>query len=89
MNKIKALIVKICTSVTSWDEIILTVLGLRLMFGYIEGWMNEIKPYIVKHFKSVTSLDEKTLMFNRMKIWVTWLDEITPKVYTLVLNLSR
>ena len=59
------------------------------MFGYIEGWMNEIKAYIVKNFTSATSLDEKTLMFNRMKIWVTWLDKITPKVYTLVLNSSR
>ena len=59
------------------------------MFGYIEGWMNKIKAYIVKNFTSATSLDEKTLMFNRMKIWVTWLDEITPKVYTLVLNSSR
>ena len=59
------------------------------MFGYIEGWMNKIKAYIVKKFTLVTSLDEKTLMFNRMKIWVTWLDEITPKFYTLVLNSSR
>ena len=59
------------------------------MYGYIEGWMNKIKAYIVKIFISVTSLDKKTLMFNRMKIWVTWLDEITPKVSTLVLNSSR
>ena len=59
------------------------------MYGYIEGWMNKIKAYIVKNFTSVTSLDEKTLMFNRMKIWVTWLDEITPKVYTLDFNSSR
>ena len=59
------------------------------MFGYIEGWMNEIKEYIVKILTSFTSLDEKTLMFNRMKIWVIWLDETTPKAYTLVWNSSR
>ena len=54
------------------------------MFGYNEGWMNEIKAYIVKICTSVTSLDEKTLMFNRMKTSVTWLDKITLKVNTLV-----
>ena len=52
------------------------LLGLRLMFDYNEGWMNEIKVYIVKICTSVTSLDEKTLMFNRMKTSVTWLDKI-------------
>ena len=59
------------------------------MFGYNEGWMNEIKANIVKICTSVKSLDEKTLIFNRIKLWDTWLDKITPKVYTLVLNLSR
>ena len=59
------------------------------MFGYNEGWMNEIKANIVKICTSVKSLDEITQMFNRMKTSVTWLDEITPKVSTLVLNSSR
>ena len=58
------------------------------MFGYNEGWMNEIKAYIVKICTSVTSLDEITLMSNRMKTSVIWLDEITAKVDTLVLNSS-
>ena len=58
------------------------------MFGYNEGWMNEIKAYIVKICTSVTSLDEITLMFKRMKTSVIWLDKITAKVDTLVLNSS-
>ena len=58
------------------------------MFGYNEGWMNEIKAYIVKICTSVTSLDEITLMSKRMKTSVIWLDKITAKVDTLVLNSS-